>query len=178
MMEHDPRTEEQADADWRRVTESIFGANTGAAPKVVEWIGECDKDFVPNWGNNFIPVSQKLRDEEKRWADKRRAIDNQRDGGGSPLRGNRKLKSTLLDEIDDPHSDYRRARATGYENPLVSPEWEDVGKHDDEVNELLSAYTHPERASSSSAARPKSYDDERIVMLPTTCRKDRRGSHV
>jgi hypothetical protein len=36
MREDDPRTEEQADADWRRVTESIFGANTGAAPKVVE----------------------------------------------------------------------------------------------------------------------------------------------
>ena len=30
MMENDPRTEEQADADWRRVTESIFGANNRA----------------------------------------------------------------------------------------------------------------------------------------------------
>jgi hypothetical protein len=37
MMENDPRTKEQADADWRRVTESIFGTNTGAEPKVVEW---------------------------------------------------------------------------------------------------------------------------------------------
>ena len=53
-MENDPRTEEQVDADWRRVTESIFGANTGAAPKVVEWKGECDKDFVPNWGNKQL----------------------------------------------------------------------------------------------------------------------------
>ncbi len=123
-MENDPRTEEQVDADWRRVTESIFGANTGAAPKVVEWKGECDKDFVPNWGNTFIPVSQELRDEEKRWADewkqrgradKRRAVDKQREGGGSPLRGNRSLKATLLDDIDDPHGDFGKARATGYE---------------------------------------------------------------
>ena len=30
MMENDPRTEEQADADWRRVTESLFGTNTRA----------------------------------------------------------------------------------------------------------------------------------------------------
>ncbi len=34
MKENDSRTEEQADADWRRVTESIFGTNTGAEPKV------------------------------------------------------------------------------------------------------------------------------------------------
>jgi hypothetical protein len=34
MMENDPRTEEQADADWRRVTESLFGTNTRAEPKV------------------------------------------------------------------------------------------------------------------------------------------------
>ncbi len=33
MMENDPRTEEQADADWRRVTESLFGTNTRAEPK-------------------------------------------------------------------------------------------------------------------------------------------------
>jgi hypothetical protein len=63
MMENDPRTEEQADADWRRVTESIFGANTGAAPKVVEEKDMCGKNFVPNWGNNFIPISQELIDE-------------------------------------------------------------------------------------------------------------------
>ena len=58
MMEHDSRTEEQADADWRRVTESIFGTNTGAEPKVVEWKDSNDKTFVPNWGNNFLPVTQ------------------------------------------------------------------------------------------------------------------------
>jgi hypothetical protein len=34
MMENDSRTEEQVDADWRRVTASIFGTNTGAEPKV------------------------------------------------------------------------------------------------------------------------------------------------
>ncbi len=66
MMENDSRTEEQADADWRRVTESIFGANTAAAPKAVEEKGESEKKFVPNWGN-IIP--QELRDEEKRCAD-------------------------------------------------------------------------------------------------------------
>ena len=32
LRENDDRTDEQADADWRRVTESIFGANTGANP--------------------------------------------------------------------------------------------------------------------------------------------------
>jgi hypothetical protein len=163
MMDNDSRTEEQADEDWRRVTDSIFGANTGAAPKVVEWKGETHKPFVPDWSNH---VTQELRDEEKRWADEwstrsradqRRAVDKQRDGGGSPMRGNRNLKPTLLDEIDDPHGDYIRARATGYENPLVSPGWEDVGRHDEEVNQLLSTYTHPERASSSSASRPKSF---------------------
>ncbi len=138
-MDNDPRTEEQADADWRRVTESIFGANTGAAPKMVEWKGDCDKNFVSNWGNNFIPVSQELRDEEKRWADEwkvrrladeRRALDRKREDGGSPIRGNRRPKSNLLDVIEDPHGDYARARATGYENPLVFSGWEDVGKHD------------------------------------------------
>jgi hypothetical protein len=36
MMENDPRTEEEADADWRRVTDSIFGTNTRAEPKVDE----------------------------------------------------------------------------------------------------------------------------------------------
>jgi hypothetical protein len=33
MMDNGPRTEEQADADWRRVTESLFGTNTRAEPK-------------------------------------------------------------------------------------------------------------------------------------------------
>ncbi len=121
-MENDPRTEEQADADWRRVTDSIFGTITVAEPKVVEWKDSDGKNFVPNWGNNFLPVSQELKDEEKRWADEwkgrrrayeRRAIGKQREGGGSPMRRNRKLKSNLLDEIDDPHGDYARARATG-----------------------------------------------------------------
>jgi hypothetical protein len=129
MMENDPRTEEQADADWRRVTDSIFGANTGAEPKVAEWKDSNEKNFVPNWGNNFLPVSQELRDEDKRGADEwkerrlvdeRRAIYKQREGGRSPMRRNQRLKSNFLDEIDDPHGDYRRARVTGYEAPFVS----------------------------------------------------------
>ena len=45
MREDDPRTEEQADADWRLVTESIFGANTRAAPKVVGEKDWCDERF-------------------------------------------------------------------------------------------------------------------------------------
>ncbi len=65
-MDNDPRTEEQADADWRRVTESIFGANTGAEPKVAKWKDSEGKTFQPNWGNNPMLVSQELRDEEKR----------------------------------------------------------------------------------------------------------------
>ncbi len=85
------------------------------------------------------------------------------------MRGNRRLKSNFLDEIDDPHGDYRRARATGYEETLVSPGWENISKHDDEVNALLSTYTHPERASSSSVARIESSSS----TLPTetnTCK--------
>ena len=70
MKEDDPRTEEQADADWRLVTESIFGANTGAAPKVVEEKDWCDERFKPNWGGH---VTQESRDEDKRDADEWRA---------------------------------------------------------------------------------------------------------
>ncbi len=68
MRENDPRTEEQADADWRRVTESLFGTNTRAEPKVdgESWGSNEEKSFVPNWGNNLLPVSQELIDEEKR----------------------------------------------------------------------------------------------------------------
>jgi hypothetical protein len=56
MRENDTRTEEEADADWRRVTESIFGANTGAKPKVMEQKEYCDHKFVPNWGNTGISL--------------------------------------------------------------------------------------------------------------------------
>ncbi len=112
MIENDPRTEEQADADWRRVTESLFGTNTRAEPKTVgeSWGEKDEKIFSPKWGN--LPVTQELKDEEKRWADfwKRRRLDSdrleadkQRKRGGSPVRGNRSSKSTFLDEIDDPH---------------------------------------------------------------------------
>jgi hypothetical protein len=155
MMENDPRTEEQADADWRRVTESLFGTNTRAEPKVAEWKDCEEKNFVPNWGNNLIPVSQELREEEKRWADlwkqrrlveDRKTIDKQREGRGSPLRGNRKFKATFLDEIDDPHGDNVRAEASGYERaPQYPYTMEDVRRHDAEVNELMSNYTHPDR---------------------------------
>jgi hypothetical protein len=50
MMENDPRTEEEADADWRRVTESLFGTNTRAEPKTVgeTWGNKDEKTFSPN----------------------------------------------------------------------------------------------------------------------------------
>ena len=104
--------------------------------------------FVPNWGNNPLSVSKELLEEEKRWAESwkrrrldsdRREIDEQRKGGGSPLRGNRQLQSTLLDEIDDPHGDYVRARARGHEQVLQYP-WttEDVRRHEAENKGLES----------------------------------------
>ncbi len=48
-------------------------------------------------------------------------------------------------------------RATGYEGRFVSPGWEDEYKREDEIKEKSSASTYPERASSSSVARPKSF---------------------
>ena len=158
LRENDNRTDEQADADWRRVTESIFGANTGANPRVEEQKehGEHLK-FVPNWGNDGI--SQERIDDEKRgaaeWktkrgAEERIAVDKARKGGGSPLRGNRNSKSTFLDEIDDPNYDYMKVRAKGYQDSLRSG-WEDVYVHEEEMNEKTSASTHPKRASPSSA---------------------------
>jgi hypothetical protein len=169
-MEDDPRTEEQADAEWRRVTESLFGTNTRAEPKVVgeAWGSKEEKSFVPNWGNNLLPVSQELIDEQKRWADvwkrrrldsDRRESDNQRKSGGSPLRGNRSSKSTFLDEIDDPHGDYNRAGAAGYDKgPEYPYTMEDVRRHDAEVKGLRSKYTNLRSASSSSVPRQDSFD--------------------
>ena len=163
MRENDNRNDEQADADWRGVTESIFGANTRANPRAKEQKEHCEHlKFVPNWGNDGI--SQELIDEEKRgaaeWrtnrgADERIAVDKARKGGGSPPRGNRNSKSTFLDEIDDPNLDYVKVRATGYRESLRSG-WEDLYIRDDETIELIPANTHHERASSSSTARPKS----------------------
>ena len=71
---------------------------------------------------------------------------------------NQKPKSTLLDEIDDPHGEYVvRAGAEGYERgPQYPYTMEDVRKHDAEVMGLLDDYTHPGRASSSSAPRQES----------------------
>ncbi len=70
------------------------------------------------------------------------------------MRGNRKLQSTLLDEIDDPHGDYVRAGAAGYDR---SPEYpwtlEDVRRHEAEVKGLESWNANLERASSSSIPR-------------------------
>jgi hypothetical protein len=83
-------------------------------------------------------------------------IDKHRGGGGSPLI-NQKPKSTFLDEIDDPHGDYSRAGAAGYERgPQYPYTMKDVRKHDAEVRGLLDDYTRPERASSSSAPRQES----------------------
>jgi hypothetical protein len=96
MMENDPRTEEEADADWRRVTDSIFGTNTRAEPKVDEGEDFGMKPFRPNWGNDPTLVTQELKDEEQRWSDlwtnrrkvaDRKEIDHQREGGGSPVTG-------------------------------------------------------------------------------------------
>ncbi len=76
--------------------------------------------FSPKWGN--FPVTQELRDEEKRWADvwKRRRLDSdrieadkQRKRGGSPVRGSRSSKSTFLDEIDDPPGWAQQSRSSG-----------------------------------------------------------------
>ncbi len=121
---------------------------------------------MPNWGNNLRPVSQELIDEEKKWADlwkrrklnsERREIDEQRKGGGSPLRGNRKLQSTFLDEIDDPHGDYVRAGAAGHDRgPQYPYTMEDVRRHEAEVKGLESWNTNLERASSSSVPRQES----------------------
>ncbi len=50
------------------------------------------------------------------------------------MRGNRKLQSTFLDEIDDPHGDYVRAGAAGHERgPQYPYTMEDVRRHDAEV---------------------------------------------
>jgi hypothetical protein len=97
MIEDDPRTEEEADAEWRRVTESLFGTNTRTGHRTVggSWGRRDENTFSPKWGN--LPVTQELKDEEKRWAEvwkqkrvdsDRREIDKQRKSGGSPVRGN------------------------------------------------------------------------------------------
>ena len=119
---------------------------------MAEWEELAEGTFKPNWGNNPIPESKELRDEEKRWADlwtqrrlvsDRKEIDKQRGGGGSPVR-NQKPKSTFLDEIDDPHGEYVRAGAEGYERgPQFPYTMEDVRRHDAEVKGLLDEYTHP-----------------------------------
>ncbi len=86
--------------------------------------------------------------EKKKAQHRRSEIDKERKGGGSPLRGNRKSKSTLLDEIDDPHGDYVRAGAAGYDRSPEYPwTWEDVRKHEAQVKRLESGNANPERAS-------------------------------
>jgi hypothetical protein len=121
MIEDDPRTEEEADAEWRRVTESLFGTNTRTEPKTVgeSWGSKEEKTFSPKWGN--LPLTQELRDEDKRWADDwkqrrldsdRRERDKQRKSGGSPVRVDRSSKTMLLDEIDDPSWRVREGRSS------------------------------------------------------------------
>jgi hypothetical protein len=163
MIEDDPRTEEEADAEWRRVTESLFGTNTRTEPMSVgeSWGRKDEKTFTPTWGN--LPVTQELKGEEKRWAEvwkqksldsDRRERDKQRESGGSPVRGNRSAKTMLLDEIDDPHGDYARAGAAGYDKEPAYP-WtkEDVIKHENEVKGVESWDAYPEQGSSSSDPR-------------------------
>jgi hypothetical protein len=73
------------------------------------------------------------------------------------LRGNRSSKSTFLDEIDDPHGDYSRAGAAGYDKgPEYPYTMEDVRRHDAEVKGLRSEYTNLGSASSSSVPRQES----------------------
>jgi hypothetical protein len=73
------------------------------------------------------------------------------------LRGNRKLKSTCLDVIDDPHGDYARAGTSGHDRgPQYPYTMEDIRRPDAEVEQLLSNYTHPDRVSSSSVPRQES----------------------
>ncbi len=56
MRDDDPRTEEQADADWRRVTDSLFDTNTREEPKVGGEALESElSNFVPNWGTTYCP---------------------------------------------------------------------------------------------------------------------------
>jgi hypothetical protein len=87
----------------------------------------------------------------------RREIDEQRKRGGSPLRGNRKLQSTFLDEIDDPHGDYVRAGVAGHDRgPQYPYTMEDVRRREAEVKGLVSRNTNLERASSSSVPRQES----------------------
>ena len=162
MIEDDPRTEEEADAEWRRVTESLFGTNTRTEPMPVgeSWGRKDEKTFTPTWGN--LPVTQELRDEDKRWADdwkqrrldsERRERDKQRKSGGSPVRGDRSSKTMFLDEIDDPNGEYARAGAAGYDQGPAYP-WtkEDVRRYEDQVRERESGIAHPERGSSSSVS--------------------------
>ncbi len=76
--EDDKRTEEQADADWRQVTESIFGVNPRKGKQRESYE---DLNFRPNWGNTGI--SKEMWDEEKRNADewKTRRGDKERIAG-------------------------------------------------------------------------------------------------
>ncbi len=63
----------------------------------------------------------------------------------------------LLDEIDDPHGDYVRAGAAGYDRGPEYP-WtlEDVRRHEAEIKGLESWNANLERASSSSIPRQES----------------------
>ena len=70
------------------------------------------------------------------------------------MRGNRSAKTMLLDEIDDPHGDYARAGAAGYDKEPAYP-WtkEDVIKHENEIKGVKSQNAYPEQGSSSSDPR-------------------------
>jgi hypothetical protein len=184
MIEDDPRTEEEADAEWRRVTESLFGTNTRTEPMSVgeSWGRKDEKTFTPTWGN--LPVTQELKGEEKRWAEvwkqksldsDRRERDKQRESGGSPVRGNRSAKTTLLDEIEDPHGDYARAGAAGYDKEPAYP-WtkEDVIKYENEVKGGKSQNEYPKQGSPSSDPR----QELSCSSPPAGTNKGKRGENA
>ena len=117
------------------------------------WGRKDEKTFTPTWGN--LPVTQELKGEEKRWAEvwkqksldsDRRERDKQRESGGSSVRGNRSAKTTLLDEIEDPHGDYAKAGAAGYDKEPASP-WtkEDVIKYENEVKGVSHRMSTPNK---------------------------------
>ncbi len=70
------------------------------------------------------------------------------------MSGNRSSKPTFLDEIDDPHGDYVRAGASGYDQGPAYP-WtkEDVRKYENQVKEQEPGIANPERGSPSSVSQ-------------------------
>ena len=92
------------------------------------------------------------------------------------MSGNRSSKTTLLDEIDDPHGDYVRAGASGYDQGPAYP-WtkEDVRRYVNQVKELESGIAHPERGSPSSISLQVPSISPPPAGTKENERKDERG---